>query len=196
LKVSAVLLASGASRRLGRPKQLLEWRGSLLINKIIDSIQESMIDELVIVLGYKHDEISKILGKSHQILVNKTWELGKSESIKNSLHEIAPRSDAVVFFSIDQPFLSTELINQIVFKARSSEEDIIATRSGGISTIPMLFKKRVFNSFEILQGEEGGKKLLALPQYKSDYIDWDDERILIDLDTESSYQAALKADSD
>jgi molybdenum cofactor cytidylyltransferase len=194
LRVGAVLLASGASRRLGRPKQLLEWQGSYLINKIIETIENSNIDELVIVLGYKHVEISKFINKPHQILINTSWDFGKSEAIKIGLTEIALRSDAVVFFSVDQPFLTTELINQIILLAKSSDADIIATRSGDIVTIPMLFKKNVFCSFDGLKGEEGGKKILLLPQYKSDFVCWSDERILIDLDTEAAYQEALQAD--
>jgi len=194
LKINGVLLASGASRRLGRPKQLLPWQGSVLINKIIDTINNSIIDDLIIVLGYKHDEITTVLDKSHQILINKAWKLGKSEAIKLGLNEIASRSEAVVFFTIDQPFLSYELIDQIAIMARSSGADIIATRSRGVTTVPMLFKNSTFQALLALEGEQGGKNIFTMPQFKSDVVCWNDERILIDIDTQSSYQRALKAD--
>jgi len=194
LKVSGVLIASGASRRLGKPKQLLPWQGSALINKIIDNIRKSAIDELVIVLGYKHKEISNVLDKSNQILINENWELGKSESIKMGLHEIALRSDAVVFFTSDQPFLSVELIDQIIIKASITGADIVTTRSGDITSIPTLFKNSTFKSLLDLQDEDGGKKVINTQKYETDFVYWDDQRILIDIDTECDYQTVLKAD--
>jgi len=188
------LIASGASRRLGKPKQLLPWQGSVLINKIIDNIRKSAIDELVIVLGYKHKGISNVLDKSNQILINENWELGKSESIKMGLHEIALRSDAVVFFTSDQPFLSAELFDQIIIKASITGADIVTTRSGDITSIPTLFKNSTFKSLLDLQDEDGGKKVINMQKYETDFVYWDDQRILIDIDTECDYKKALKAD--
>ena len=194
MKVSGVLIASGASRRLGKPKQLLPWQGSVLINKIIDNIRKSAIEELIIVLGYKHKEISNVLDKSNQIMINENWELGKSESIKMGLHEIALRSDAVVFFTSDQPFLSAELFDQIIIKASITGADIVTTRSGDITSIPTLFKNSTFKSLLDLQDEDGGKKVINMQKYETDFVYWDDQRILIDIDTECDYQTVLKAD--
>jgi len=196
LKVAGVLLAAGSSSRLGKPKQLLQWHGSLLINHITNIIKSSKVDDLVVVLGYKRQAIEQALDKTQKIYYNNEWQKGKSESIKLGLKSVSDEYDAVMYFTIDQPFISRQLIDCLIDKASKSISEIIATRSKNISTIPMLFKKTCFDQLNSLVGEEGGKKIISNPDLSIDYVEWEDARILIDIDTESGYHRALKADID
>ena len=150
----------------------------------------------MVVLGYKKQSIEQVLDKTLKIYYNNEWQKGKSESIKLGLKGASEEYDAVIYFTIDQPFISRQLIDCLIDKASTTRSEIIATRSKNISTIPMIFKKTCFDHLNCLVGEEGGKKIISSPDLTIDYVEWEDARILIDIDTESGYQRALKADID
>jgi len=195
LVISAVLLASGASKRLGRPKQLLPWGNNFLINKIIEIIQNSNVDEIILVLGYEFSNMVEYIDKDVTIVNNNVWRLGKSTSIKKGLAAIQADANAVIFFTIDQPFLATSLINQLIDKANTTQASIISTHCNGINTVPMLFKRECFPQLNALEMEQGGKKIINCREYQVEYVNWEDKRILIDIDTEEDYNKALKLEN-
>ena len=165
-----------------------------MINAIVRAIQASKIDDLYIVLGSGYEEISKYIIDKSKILVNLDWQVGKSTSMKRGIREIKGKSDAAIFFTADQPFLSTNLIDEIIKKGNTSTSLAIATRVNGTVTVPMLFRKALFYRIEELTAEEGGKAILERTDNMTEIVDWNDERLLIDIDTEEDYQKAQALD--
>jgi molybdenum cofactor cytidylyltransferase len=111
------------------------------------------------------------------------------------LEFVNPHADAVIFFTIDQPFLTPDLIDTIINLSSKPCASIIATRVEKVITIPMLFRRDCFSRLEKLEGETGGKKLLNDPDLQKEFVDWDDERILVDIDSEADYETALRLES-
>jgi len=179
---------------MGKPKQLLPWHGTTLINHVIDTIEESIIEDLIIVLGYNHQVIKKQVREWPAVVINNAWKSGKSASVKCGLGMIPEETDCVVYFTIDQPFITVSLIEQLVYAAGRTDAAIIACRCKEIPTVPMLFKRDAFEHIRALKGEEGGKSLLALPNLPVSFVEILDERILLDIDTEEDYQKALAVD--
>ena len=194
MRISGILLASGASRRLGKPKQLLIWHGDCLINSIVKTIKASKIDDFYIILGSAYQEISNAVDDKYAILINPDWQVGKSSSMKRGIQEIKGKSDAALFFTTDQPFLSTILIDEIIHTANIFTASAIATRVNGTVTVPMLFKKDLFSQIEALKAEEGGKAILGRFEKLTEFVDWNDERLLFDIDTEEDFHNAQALD--
>jgi len=174
---------------------LLPWGDTVLINHVTRVIQASKINDLVVVLGYKHEKIMQAYKNPANTIFNHGWKNGKSAAIKQGLTSVAAESEAAIFFSVDQPFISSELINSLINCAEETKSTIVATRMNGITTVPMLFTRALFPQFAILEGEEGGRKLLNNPQNTVEILDSKDERILIDIDSETDYKSALAADT-
>lgn len=191
MKVCGILLASGASRRLGEPKQLLKWEGKFLINHVIYEIVQSQINDLSVVLGANSEIISRIIEKDVKIIVNQEWGKGKSTSIIKGLDTLGHEIDAVIFFSVDQPFINRDLINKLIEAGSNSSANVVASRVNNTLTIPMLFKKAYFDQLKELTGEQGGKYLVKGSKDVL-YLDWYDQRLLLDIDTKEDYEKILK----
>lgn len=181
-KISALLLAAGGSSRLGQPKQLVFFKNQLLINYIIDRISRGGLFDIRIVLGSHFAEIKEhITDKKLQIIQNLDWREGISSSIKCGLRSLNQETEAVIIFTVDQPFLKPELISEIIQKFHVSKANIIAACVSGQIVHPVLYRKEVFSKLMELKGDIGGKAIFASEFVET--IDWEDEKLLLDIDS-------------
>lgn len=190
-KIAAILLAAGESSRLESPKQLLNWGDDHLINHSIGIIHASRIDRLYVVLGSRYKEISRIIDhKDAVVLKNGDWKKGLSSSIKTGISALSDEIEAVLILLVDQPFISSELIDQILEKSQQTGAKIIAPRVGDQQCNPVLFKRELFPELLNLSGDKGAKALLK--EYPVEWVDWPDVNLLLDIDSKEDYQFALQ----
>ncbi|MDO9546707.1 MAG: nucleotidyltransferase family protein, partial [Pelolinea sp.] len=170
LIVSGILLAAGSSKRLGYPKQLLEWNDQYLINYIIYEILKSRINELFVVLGDHYQDLSKIIDQRVKIVYNSNWAEGKSSSIKTGVAHLGESTIGAMFFVVDQPFINYKIIDTLIQEFKKSPDFIIAPRIKRRICNPVLFSRRFFDDLNDLSGEEGGKVIIN----KSKKVKWVD----------------------
>jgi molybdenum cofactor cytidylyltransferase len=195
MNVGIIILAAGSSSRMGVPKQLLLIDGKTLIKRVIDVAIDTPCYPIVTVLGANKELIKKELSKVPiTIIDNPQWEKGMSSSIKMGLagtYMTFKEIDAVIFLTIDMPFISANLINEMIKKA--SENDAISIvacqyeNQKGVSTlgIPVLFKRDLFNDLLELTGDEGAKKIVLKNKEKTYLVNFPEGKI--DLDTIDEY---------
>ena len=191
IHLSGILLASGASRRIKSIKQLLEWRGEYLINHVVRKILESQIDELFVILGDHYDDITKVLDPRAKIVHNPGWIIGKSSSIKMGVASAGKISDGLIYFLVDQPFINKTIINTLINIFRNSNDNIIAPRVNGRLCNPVLFGKKYYEKLMNLSGEQGGKKIIKNAK-DIIWVNWEDKKLLLDIDTDEEYRILLK----
>ncbi|NMC47748.1 MAG: nucleotidyltransferase family protein [Chloroflexi bacterium] len=180
--LSAIVLAAGGSSRLGRPKQLIPWRGTTLLNYTIAEIEKSGITDILLVLGASAETVqNSINNRKLRIVINSNWKSGKASSIKAGMDELDAEIEGAMIFLCDQPYISAALIRCLLKAGHGSQASIIAPGVHGKPSNPVLFKNDTFQAFSSLKGEEGGKKLFD--QFAMELIPWHDERILMDVDT-------------
>jgi len=185
--IAGVLLASGASKRFKAPKQLAKWGKTYLINHVIGEILKSKISDLYVILGYEFDTINKVIDPRPKIVQNRDWFKGKSSSIFIGVEAVESYADWIIFFLVDQPFINSSIINKLVEVSENSKCNIISTRVNSIQTTPVLFKRKYFNKLKGLSGESGGKSIINNAD-DIEWIDWEDEIVLMDIDTEEDLQ--------
>jgi molybdenum cofactor cytidylyltransferase len=113
--ISAILLAAGESKRMGRLKLLLKWGQGTIIEKSVDTLLASKIDELIVVLGYKAQAILRRLGsRKLKAVINHQYRMGMSTSIRWGLGKVHSKSEAILIGLADQPFIETDLINHLI----------------------------------------------------------------------------------
>lgn len=190
-EIPGVLLAAGGSKRLNQPKQLLKINDSLLINHIISVIRQGGIERLLVILGSDHVLIRSLIHDQNvHIIVNERWEEGISTSIRSGIKFLNEKAEAAMLFVVDQPFLSSELICQLTHQFQNTDKKIAAPKINNQQCNPVIFSKTLFPELLDLKGKEGGKKIIK--NHPVEWVQWDDETLLLDIDTEKDYLEILK----
>jgi molybdenum cofactor cytidylyltransferase len=168
MPMPAIILAAGASRRLGQPKQLVSIAGETLLARTIRIVRESGAEPVLVVLGANRESIEASLDLSQaHIVVNPDWQQGISTSIRTgiaALRYLYPNAGAVLLLVCDQPRLTAEhLLSLINAHEHASEPNIAASEYAGSSGIPAIFPANQFANLLALEGDVGAKALLRNP---------------------------------
>lgn len=162
MNVAAAVLAAGASRRLGRPKQLESRKGESLVRRASRIALEAGCDPVLVVLGYEAGRIGAELdGLSVRAVVNPVWETGLSASIACAVEALPPGTEALLLLACDQWALEAEDLRRLVEGFRSAPDRIAAAGYGGGQGIPAVFPADCFEDLRSLSGDRGAKSLLG-----------------------------------
>ena len=197
--VGLIILAAGASTRMGTPKQLLTYRGRSFIRHITESAicasQQrfaiaSACQPIAVVLGAHAERIKPEI--SHlpiQIVENQQWAEGMSTSIRVGLEALLamnPNLDAVAIALCDQPFVSFPILDRIVEAYHLTGKPIIASEYSGTLGVPALFNHTLFSELMALKSTEGAKKLIKKHIHEVFSVPFPEGSI--DIDTPNDYQ--------
>ncbi|HEY9608778.1 nucleotidyltransferase family protein [Allocoleopsis sp.] len=162
--VGLIVLAAGASTRMGTPKQLLTYRGCSLIRHITEVAISSVCQPIVVVLGANSERIQPEVSQLPvHIVENQQWEVGMSSSIRVGLQALLamnPSLEAVAIALCDQPFVSSQTLDRIIEAYRVTGQPIIASEYAGTLGVPALFSHTLFSDLIALKSTEGAKKLI------------------------------------
>ena len=188
--VAGVVLAAGGSSRLGRPKQLLDWHGQTLVRHAVDKALNAKLSPVIVVLGAYYEEVRKELVDLPVIIVNnEEWERGQSTSVRASLELLPEEVGAAIFLLVDQPKISSSLIQSLIEQHAVSLDPIVAPMIHGKRGNPVLFDQETFSDLRTLCGDVGGRALFD--RYPVTYIEIEDNHVNLDIDTEDDYQQLI-----
>ncbi len=191
-KIGIIILAAGASTRMGQPKQLLEFQGETLIQRIIKTALQTECRPIMVVLGAFFNEIKLDIEllvdlKTDIIIVeNSAWQQGMSTSVKIGLETLLaanPNIEAALFLLTDQPLLTANHLSQIT---THTSKTIIASFYNNRPSVPALFDKKWFPELMQLTGDQGARKLLALHKAEAHAIPFPEGAF--DVDTPENYE--------
>ncbi|CCQ54929.1 MAG: nucleotidyltransferase family protein [Crocosphaera sp.] len=192
--IAVIILAAGASRRMGQPKQLLPYKGQALLNYITKCAIASLGNSVIVILGANSEKIEpEIASLPIKIIKNNHWHEGISSSLRCGISYLQKQDfppDGVVFLTCDQPFVSDELLEQLIDAYYSTNKPIIASKYGDTLGIPALFSHTFFPALMKLQGDRGAKKIINKYPDLVYVIDFPQGNI--DLDTLENYQHFIK----
>jgi len=162
--IGAVVLAAGASTRMGMPKQLLEFCGQSLVRRAASVALEAGCLPVVVVTGANAAASRESLrGLDVWEAENQQWQSGMSSSVRIGIEAIItmnPETVAVVMMSCDQPLVTRDIIVGLVRAHRETNCSIVASRYGGSYGVPALFGKAHFAELETLEGAAGAKQVI------------------------------------
>ena len=162
--IGAVILAAGASTRMGVPKQLLQFGGEAMLRHASSAALEAGCRPVVVVTGADATASRKALrGLDVQEAENQQWESGISSSVRVGIEALVtanPQIAAVVLMLCDQPFVTREIIARLVAAHLETGRSIVASRYGGSYGVPALFGKVHFAELATLKGDAGAKRVI------------------------------------
>jgi molybdenum cofactor cytidylyltransferase len=193
--ISAILLAAGESKRMGRPKQLLEWRGKTLLQHSLESLINSAANEIILVLGHEADRISETLPTLPiKIVTNPDYKQGMASSLRRGLLAMDPRSEAFLVLLADQPGIGPEITNTLIrtFQQADPKPGIVRPVYRGLRGHPVLIGVQYLKEALQLQGDMGARQILMNHSEDILEIDVDQDAVLKDIDTPEEYQRYTK----
>lgn len=188
--ISAIILASGYSKRMGKNKLLLEFKGKPLIQYTLDTVFQCNFLEAFLIA--REEEI-ETMGNEHHIKVikNENAHRGISESIKLGV-KAAGETEGYMFFNCDQPFLNKETVEILVKEFKKHSHCIIIPLCKGKRGSPVVFPYMYKEDFLALQGDVGGKVVINKNLHRVKYVEVEDGMSLLDVDTEEDYEYILR----
>jgi molybdenum cofactor cytidylyltransferase len=193
-KIPILLLAAGASSRMGKPKQLLPWGKQTLIGHQIQTLLKT--DHPVnVIIGSNSDIIFPVIEKFPiNIFINTDWESGMGSSISFGIGQMVqkfPEAEGVLITLLDQPLLTTSYFQKILGACQPCSQQILVSHSSsGWTGVPVLFDRCYFAELAELQNEEGAKKIVK--RHEENVIQLDAGELPEDIDTPETYQQLLK----
>jgi molybdenum cofactor cytidylyltransferase len=191
--ISGLILAAGTSSRMGQPKQLLPFRGTILLDWVMAQAEAaSALNEVIVVLGRAADEIQPRLRSTRaKVIVNPVFTEGCSGSYKAGIATIDPRAEAVMVLLGDQPGVESAVIDQVAEDWRTKAGTIALTSYRGRRGHPMVFARELFDQLRQLSGDKAAWKILdAHPDWVRDVAV--DYAFPDDVDTRQDYEALLR----
>lgn len=194
-RFGAVILAAGASRRMGTPKQLLALDGKPLVVRAAEAALASPAWPVVVVLGANAEKIRPALARLPVLVTeNPAWAEGMAASIRagvTTLQQFSRHLDAALIALCDQPAFSAGTVDRLVTAQRNSGRSIVAARYSGRQGAPALFLREHFATLTALTGEEGARTLLNGDPVRVTAVELPE--LALDLDTPEDFAAVATA---
>ncbi len=160
--VCGLVLAAGTSSRLGQPKQLLPYRGTILLDWVVRTAEAAAsLDRVTVVLGGAAREVRERLTPGRaRIVENPDFGEGCSSSYQAGIASLDASTAAVVVVLGDQPGVEVESIDLLVSEWRRVGARIMATSYRGERGHPLLFSRELFGELNGLHGDKAAWKVL------------------------------------
>jgi molybdenum cofactor cytidylyltransferase len=192
--VTGIVLAAGTSSRLGRPKQLLPLAGKPVLRHVIDTLESTEVDEIVVVLGHQVQEVLRAVPTTGRtrVSINDEYASGQSTSLRAGLRAASDRSHAALILLGDQPGVRAAAVAMVIEAWRGGTAPAVQAGYRGVPGHPVLFDRSLWPQLERVKGDEGARGILAA------HREW--RRVVevggpppLDIDTEEDF-ATLRAD--
>lgn len=154
-RIAAVVLAAGASRRLGSPKQLAMLGDETLLERAVRLARAAGCSPVIVVLGAEYKQVLANCGLGDAVpVIHDKWEEGMGSSIRLGVRACEDAAGVVVM-TCDQPAVTVEHL-QLLMRG----PEVNASRYAGRKGVPAFFPERYFGELEALNGDVGARDLL------------------------------------
>jgi molybdenum cofactor cytidylyltransferase len=194
--IGIVVLAAGASTRMGEPKQLLRFDGRTLVRRAVDTALASSCRPVVVVLGAQADRVrEELIDVECHVEVNEAWEEGMGASLRSGIAALEARTDvrarAAVVTLCDLPFVTAETLDRLVETYRATGSILVAAEYAAagapVRGVPALFDRAVFPYLRGLRGPEGARRVVE--RFARDARFLSVPEAAFDIDTPEEYDA-------
>ena len=174
MSTTAIILAAGPSRRLGKPKQLLPWGGPTLLGTVVAQTLEWPVDSVWVVLGSRFEEVlqSVDLGAAG-VVENPEWEEGMASSLRVGLDVASrdPSTEAALIVMGDQPGIDRAVVEALLERRKTCDALAVVPKYRYVRGHPVLIARTLWSRLMSLEGDQGGRDLLqAHPEWVEEVI--------------------------
>ena len=186
--IAGIILAAGMSTRFGGTKQLAVIGKKRLLEIVVDAALASYLDQIHVVLGFQAKKVSAFLedryGKEAiQILENRYYKKGMSESIRIGLKSVQNRFSSVMILLGDQPLINANIIDLLIRRFQSSKKSICVPAYKGRRGHPVIFDQKFYEEMMAIEGDIGARNILLRNPDSILTVDVPSAKLFMDVDT-------------
>jgi molybdenum cofactor cytidylyltransferase len=192
--IAAVLLAAGQSKRMGAAnKLLLPVAGGVMIERALALLAQCPLSQTVVVTGFEPHALRPYLTSKQQALScvhNPDYGQGLASSLARGINGLTDDCDGVMVMLADMPLLSAGTLNQLIEAFYHHGGDrVVMPQYQGQRGNPLIWPRAYFPQLVALQGDSGGRQLLAQCSPPPLAVTVAERAVLFDVDTPADYQA-------
>lgn len=192
MRIGGIVLAAGASRRMGRNKMLMEIEGERIGRRAVDRAIAAGLDPVIVVTGHEAEELKEsLIGADCTFAYNPDFTGPTSGSLHSGLNELGHDVDAAVVILADMVHVSADMIRALIDNADRTPSPLVVSRYGDVLAPPLLFKRPLFSELLAWHGEGCGKAVVKAHQAEAVFLDWPAVG-LADIDTPEDFAEALR----
>ncbi len=190
--IASIILAGGASSRMGRPKMLLPVGDRTMLAAAVAPHLEAVNGPVVVVLGKDsrrlRAEAGLPLDPRLHVVVNRRWREGMSSSLRRGL-EVCRGADAVLVALGDQPGVTADRVARIVAAWEPGVPLVVPVVSASRTGHPVLFAQCLWEELRGLRGDVGAREVVRRHWYRAVRVQVEP---LVDVDAEDDYRDYLE----
>jgi molybdenum cofactor cytidylyltransferase len=187
VKAAAIILAGGASRRMGSPKALLTWGGETFLDRLIGVFQPPCLN-VIAVLGHEPERIRAAATRPADFVFNPDHALGQLTSLQCGLRALPPDIDAVFFTPVDYPAISAGTVRTLLHSYTGRELAVVPRRDGKRGH-PVLVAAELVPEFLALAPDRSARDVMHRHVDRTLYVDVEDAGTVHDVDDPEAYRA-------
>jgi len=184
LFTSAILLAAGESRRMGRMKLLQPLGAKTILEQALDNLLCSLVDEVIVVVGYQAEEvIGRIAQRSAKIAFNPRYRQGIGTSIVAGLPLVERQAQAIMITLADKPLIESCIIDELIENFVQHDKGIVIPVFGGRRGHPVIFSIKYLEELMTLKGDVGAREIVN--RHPGDVLEVpvESEGVILDINT-------------
>lgn len=191
MTIACLVLAAGSSRRLGRPKQLLPYRGRPLLEAALGTARSCGADQLLVALGGASQDVRRQVDLTgFEIADNPAFTTGCSSSIAAAVPALAGDTDVLVLLLGDQPGVTVDAVRRLL-AGRGDAPLAVSRYDDGVGH-PFAFGREVLPALRLLHGDKAVWKLLE--QRAAEVVEVRvPGPVPLDVDTQADYDRLLSS---
>jgi len=193
--IAGLVLAAGESRRMGRDKALLLYRGRTFLDNILASLAAAGIEKVAVVLGHHAEAIQRAVKPAEaRVVVNYDYQRGQTSSLQTGLAALAPDSpEAVILCLVDHPAISPEIIGKLIDQFESTHPLVIIPTHKGQRGHPVVIGQELFPELLALTPEAPANAVIRKYRNATQFVEVADPGILVDVDDPEAYERLVAA---
>jgi molybdenum cofactor cytidylyltransferase len=193
--LAAVILAAGASSRMGTPKALLPYRGRTFLEHLLEVSRHPRIGLTRVVLGAGADDVrDKVKLDSASIVLNADWRHGQLSSIQAALRSLPPdETEGMILFLIDHALITAPLVGTLIEQFDESGKPIVIPTFHGRRGHPVIFRSSLYGELLAARADVGARAVVWTHAAEIHEVATEEEGVILNLNDPETLKRALGA---
>jgi molybdenum cofactor cytidylyltransferase len=187
--IAGIILAAGASRRMGSPKALLDYRGESFANRLV-RVLSGVCDPVIMVLGYHADVIRSHVTGTPRFAMNPDPDRGQLSSLQIAMAAVPAEAEGFMFITVDCPAVESETVAHLAeaFARRKPDTRFVIPSYRGHHGHPVCGVRALIAEFLALPPTGQAREVVHGHVPETEYVDVEDGGVLADIDDRAAYE--------